>query len=46
MIALMAEAMMAPIPATWGGKVPAAARLAAEATALALETTPPTTLTA
>ena len=37
-IALIAEAMMAPIPATWGGKVPAVARLAAEATALALET--------
>jgi hypothetical protein len=29
-IALIAEAMMAPIPATWGSKVPAATRLAAE----------------
>lgn len=43
--ALVADAMMTPVAAIWGGTVPAEARVAADATALALETTPPITLT-
>jgi hypothetical protein len=44
-ITLIAEAMTAPLLATCDGRVPAATRFAAEATALALDTTPPTALT-
>jgi hypothetical protein len=45
MKALVAEAMMAPFAATWGGSVPALDRFAAEATALALDKKPPSALT-
>ena len=44
--ALITVASTAPNPATLGGSVPDAARFADEATALALETTPPIMLTA
>ena len=46
MSALVSDASIAAMPAVYGGSVPEAPSAAADATALALDTMPPTALTA